>query len=120
MIIKYLNTLSIEALLHDIVISRVFVSIISIYRGSTTCLIGYSGFILHEWFFIAWEAGTHTHTHTHTHTYTHTHKHARIHTQTRTHTHTNTHTDVHTKVISRNPATGQRAPGLKTQKVSRD
>lgn len=33
-IIKYLNTLSIEALLHDIVISRVFVLIISIYHDN--------------------------------------------------------------------------------------
>ena len=35
-------------------------------KSSKTCLIGYSGFISHEWFLIAWGADTHTRTHTHT------------------------------------------------------
>ena len=33
-------------------------------KNSSTCLIGYSGFISHEWLFIAW-GRTHTHTDTH-------------------------------------------------------
>ena len=38
-------------------------------KSSRTCLIGYSGFISHEWFLMPWEGDTHTHTHTHTHAY---------------------------------------------------
>ena len=42
-------------------------------KSSRTCLIGYTGFISHEWLLIAWGAHTHTHKHKHTHTHTHTH-----------------------------------------------
>ena len=40
-------------------------------ESSRTCLIGYSDFISHEKFFVAGEAGTHTHAHTCTHMHPH-------------------------------------------------
>ena len=65
---------------------------ISKLKSSRICLIGYSGFISHEWGFYSFGGAD---------------------TQTHTHTYTNTHTDIHTKMISRNQACGGRAPGLK-------
>ena len=52
---------------------------------SRTCLIGYSGFISREYFFIRSFGGGHTHAHMHAHMHTHTHTH--------THKHIHTHTD---------------------------
>ena len=49
-----------------------FVYIDSKLKSSRTCLIGYSGFISCEWFFIAWGTGTHTRTRMHTHAHTQT------------------------------------------------
>ena len=45
------------------------VSYISKLKSSRTCLIGYSGFISINWFFIAGGEGGGGHTHTHTYTY---------------------------------------------------
>ena len=35
-------------------------------KSNRTCLIGYSGFISHEWFLIAWGTDTYTRAHTQT------------------------------------------------------
>ena len=57
-------------------------------KSSRTCLTGYSAFVSHEQFLIAWGVDTHTHTRTRTRTHTRT--------RTRTHTHTHTHTNTPT------------------------